>query len=135
MDPNSPALLASHESWRCVRSKDKEGWLALMADDICMEDPIGVGPTNPTGEGVQGKAHLSGFWDQNIGPNDIQIEAHESFAAGLEAAHVMTLTTSFPNGVKMTVHGIFTYRVNEAGKLRNLRGYWSLEDSKIEQPA
>ena len=30
----SPALTASQNSWRCVHAKDKEGWLALMADDV-----------------------------------------------------------------------------------------------------
>ena len=48
---------------------------------------------------------------------------------------MLTLTTSFPNGVKMTVHGIFTYRLNDAGKIQRLRGYWSLADSKVEHPS
>ncbi len=56
MDPNHPALLAARSSWRCVMNKDKEGWLGLMADDVRVEDPIGVSPTNPNGEGIQGKA-------------------------------------------------------------------------------
>ena len=46
----------------------------------------------------------------------------------------MTLTTSFENGVKMTVNGIFTYRVDEQGKLTSLRGYWSLDETEIQQP-
>ena len=135
MDDQHPALVAARNSWRCVQAKDKQGWLELMADDICMEDPIGVAPpTNPSGEGMRGKAVLSEFYDKHMAPTTIAIETHESFAAGLESAHVMTLTTSFPNGAKMSVHGIFTYRVNDAGKLTSLRGYWSLEDSAFEQP-
>jgi steroid delta-isomerase len=114
-----------------VQAKDKEGWLALMSDDIVIEDPIGEAPTNPTGEGVRGKAEVAKFFDQNIAPTTIRIEAHESFAAGLESAHVMTLTTTFENGTGISVHGIFTYRIDEAGKLTNLRGYWSLEDAKM----
>jgi len=133
MDEQHPALVAARSSWRCVQAKDKQGWLELMADDICMEDPIGVAPTNPTGRGVRGKTELGEFYDENMAPATIAIETHESFAAGMESAHVMTLTTSFPNGVKMVVHGVFTYRVNDAGKLTNLRGYWSLEDAKVVQ--
>jgi hypothetical protein len=34
----------------------------------------------------------------------------------------------------MRVHGIFTYKINDEGKITNLRGFWSLADSKIEQP-
>lgn len=134
MDPNHPALVAARNSWRCVQAKDREGWLALMAPDIHIEDPIGVGPTNPTGKGIRGIEELKAFWEKNIVPPSIKIETHESFAAGNESAHVMTLTTAFPNGVKLHVHGIFSYRVNDAGKLTNLRGYWSMADAKIEKP-
>ncbi len=134
MDLTHPALLAAHNSWRCVMSKDKEGWLALMADDVRVEDPIGVAPTNPSGEGIQGKAALADFYEKNIASTQITIEAEESFAAGNESAHVLNLTTAFPNGVKMRVHGIFTYRINDEGMITNLRSFWSLEDSKVEQP-
>ena len=42
----SPALAASQASWRCVQAKDKDGWLALMTDDVVIEDPIGPAYTN-----------------------------------------------------------------------------------------
>ena len=45
MDTDHPALVAARNSWRCVMNKDKEAWLALMADDVCVEDPIGLAPT------------------------------------------------------------------------------------------
>src|SRR5262245_300075 len=135
MDPNHPALVAAHNSWRCVQAKDKERWLSLMAPDIHIEDPIGVGPTNPDGKGFRGLEAVSQFWDRTIATSTIRIQTHESFVAGLESAHVLTLTTSFANGVKVGVHGIFTYRVNEAGKLVHLRGYWQMADAKVEKPA
>ena len=69
-----------------------------------------------------------------MAPMRIVIETHESFAAGLESAHRMTLTTTFPNGGGMVVNGIFTYRVDDDGKLTNLRGYWALDESEIRQP-
>jgi steroid delta-isomerase len=133
MDPNHPALVAAESSWRYVQAKDRERWLALLAPDICIEDPIGVGPTNPDGKGLRGLEAVKGFWDKNIAPSSIRIERHESFAAANESAHVLTLTTSFPNGVKIIVHGVFTYRVNDAGKLTSLRGYWTMADAKIEK--
>lgn len=134
MNEDHPALVAARNSWRCVHAKDEEGWLALMAEDVCIEDPIGVAPTNPTGKGVRGKQAVREFWERHIAPATIRIEPHESFAAGSESAHVLTLTTSFANGVKAIVHGIFTYRLNDEGKVQNLRGYWAIEDMKIEQP-
>jgi steroid delta-isomerase len=135
MDPKHPALVAAQSSWRCVQARDRESWLALLAPDICLEDPIGVGPTNPDGKGTRGIEAAKAFWDRNIAKTSIRIETHESFAAASESAHVLTLTTSFPNGVKIVVHGVFTYRVNDAGKLVSLRGYWTMADAKIEKPA
>jgi steroid delta-isomerase len=131
---SNPAMLAARNSWRCVQAKDKQGWLDLMADSMVMEDPIGIAPTNPDGKGIQGKRAVSEFWDSTMSKVDIHIETHESFAAANESAHRMTLTTSFENGGGMRVNGIFTYRVDERGKLTNLRGYWTLEESEIQQP-
>jgi steroid delta-isomerase len=129
----NPAMLAARSSWRCVQAKDKRAWLDLMAEDIVMEDPIGIAPTNPDGKGIRGKQAVSEFWDRSMGQMDIAIETHESFAAGNESAHRMALRTTFPNGGEMRVNGIFTYRVNESGKLTNLRGYWALDETEIRQ--
>ena len=134
MDPKHPALVAAQCSWRYVQARDRERWLALLAPDICLEDPIGGGPTNPDGKGIRGLEAAKQFWDKNIATTSIRIETHESFAAGLESAHLLTLTTSFPNGVKIVVHGVFTYQVNDAGKLTHLRGYWTMADAKVEKP-
>ena len=133
MNEDNPAMIAARNSWRCVQSKDREGWLALMADDVCIEDPIGEAPTNPTGNGVRGKEAVGEFYDTNIGPNQLTVETHESRTAGNESAHVLTLRTRFPNGMTAIVRGLFTYLVNDAGKLTNLRGYWEMDDMRFEQ--
>jgi steroid delta-isomerase len=133
MNSEHPAMIAARASWRCVQAKDKAGWLSLMADDVCIEDPIGVAPTNPTGKGVRGKAEVADFWEKNIGPSEVRIETHGSRTAGpFESAHDLTLHNRFPNGVAAAVRGFFVYRVNEAGLLTNLRGYWDMQDMKIE---
>ncbi len=131
---SNPAMVAARNSWRCVQAKDKQGWLDLMADSMVMEDPIGIAPTNPDGKGIQGKQAVSEFWDNTMSKVDIRIETHESFASASESAHRMTLTTTFANGGGMVVNGIFTYRIDEAGKLTNLRGYWALDETEIRQP-
>lgn len=134
MPSEDAALVAAQQSWKAVQSHDKEGWLALMADDVCIEDPIGVGPTNPTGEGVKGKEAVSAFYDTNIRDASIVIETHESYYAGLESAHKLTLNTTLSNGVVSKVTSIFTYRLNEDGLITNLRGYWKLSDMSFTQP-
>ena len=59
MSPNTtehPARLAGLNSVRNVKAKDKAAWLALFADDAVIEDPVGVSPLDPSGQGHRGKA-------------------------------------------------------------------------------
>ena len=133
-EENPPALVAARQSWRCVQAKDREGWLSLMAEDVCIEDPIGVAPTNPSGLGVRGLKEVGAFWDRHIGPGSVRVETHESFVAGSESAHVLTLRTTLPNGYEASVRGVFTYRVNGSGKLEALRGYWTLSALLLVPP-
>jgi len=131
MTETHPAMVAARNSWRCVQSKLKDEWLALMADDVVIEDPIGRSPLDPDGRGHRGKEAARRFWDRNIGPSSIRIETHESFTCGAESAHVLTLTTTLPTGRSMQVHGIFTYRVDDAGRLVSLRGFWEMSDLRM----
>lgn len=125
----TPALAASQSSWRCVQAHDREGWLALMADDVVIEDPIGPSVTNPDGNGVRGKEAVAGFYDTNISINRLTITCEETFASSSpnEVAHILLLHSRFDGGFTSTVRGVFTYRVNDAGLIANMRGYWTLE--------
>jgi steroid Delta-isomerase len=125
----SPALTASQSSWRCVHTHDKDGWLALMADDVVIEDPIGQSYTNPDGNGLRGKEAVAAFYDANIGPNELRVTCEETFPSSSpnEIAHILVLRTTFENGMISTVRGVFTYRVDDDGLLTNLRGYWNMD--------
>ena len=135
MSEEHPAMIAARASWSAVQRKEKEEWLALMADEICIEDPIGVSPLDPIGKGHCGKQAVRAFWDRTIAPIQLRIEVARSFCAGQESAHLMTLTSSFPNGASAVVTGIFSYRVDDAGKLVALRGTWQMSDMKLHPPA
>ena len=132
----TPALAASHNSWRCVHAHDKEGWLALMADDVVIEDPIGKSFTNPDGNGMRGKEAVGAFYDANIGPNQLTVTREETFPSSspTEIAYILVLRTEFPNGFVATVRGAFTYKVNDAGLITNLRGYWNLDAMQFSEP-
>ncbi len=136
MSEDSLAMKASRASWAAVQSNDKDAWLGLMRDDICIEDPIGPAPTNATGDGIQGKAAVAEFYDKNIGPAKIVVETHESFPSSspFEVAHILSLHTTLPNGVVSHVRGVFTYKSDEAGLLTNLRGYWDMGVMSFDQP-
>jgi steroid delta-isomerase len=125
----TPAMIASQNSWRCVQAHDREGWLALMADDVLIEDPIGQAITNPDGTGVHGKDGVAAFYDTNIATNNLSITCEESFPSSspLEVAHILVLSSRFEGGLTSTVRGVFAYRVNEDGLLANMRGWWNMD--------
>ena len=131
----APVVTASQASWRCVQSGDREGWLALMADDVTVEDPIGEAVTNPDGTGVRGKEALAAFYDANIGPNTLTVTCEETFPSSspTEIAYILVLHTVFPNGFTATVRGVFTYKVNDEGLITNLRGYWNMDAMEFGQ--
>lgn len=131
----TPALAASHESWRCVQTHDREGWLGLMADDIVIEDPIGTAITNPDGNGVRGKEAASVFYDTNIAVNNLTVTCEETFPSSSpnEVAHILSLHSRFEGGFTSTVRGVFCYRVNDDGKITNLRGYWNMDAMQFGQ--
>jgi steroid delta-isomerase len=131
----SPALTASQASWRCVQAHDREGWLALMSVDVVVEDPIGPSVTNPDGTGVRGKEAMAAFYDANISANQLRITCEETFPSSSpdEIAHILVLRSRFEGGFTSTVRGVFTYRVDEAGLIANMRGYWNLDVMQFGQ--
>jgi steroid delta-isomerase len=122
-------MAASQSSWRCVQAHDREGWLALMSDDVVIEDPIGVAVTNPDGQGIRGKEAVGAFFDSVIAANQLTISCEESFPSSSpnEIAHILVLHSKFEGGFTSTVRGVFTYRVNDGGLITNMRGYWNMD--------
>ena len=131
----SPALTASQSSWRCVQAHDRAGWLALMADDVVIEDPIGKSVTNPDGTGVRGKDGVAAFFDTNIAANQLTITCEETFPSSSpeEIAHILVLHSKFDNGLTSSVRGVFTYRVNDEGLIASMRGYWNLDAMTFDE--
>lgn len=131
----TPALAASRASWRCVQTHDREGWLALMAADVVIEDPIGKSVTNPDGQGVRGKEAVAAFYDTNIAVNDLTVTCEETFPSSSpnEVAHILVLRSKFDGGVTSAVRGVFCYRVDDDGLIANMRGYWNLEGMQFGQ--
>ncbi|NNH69640.1 SnoaL-like domain-containing protein [Nocardia uniformis] len=120
-----PARLAGLASQSAVRGKRKDEWLALFAPDARVEDPIGVSPYDPVGEGHTGRAAIAAFWDKAIARSDIDFRFSDSYACGDEVAFIGTIRSA-RQGVAVEVDGAFTYRVNEAGKIVALRAFWEL---------
>lgn len=127
-----PARAASQRSIAAVEAGDREAWLALFTPDALVEDPIGVSMFDATGEGHRGIEAIGAFFDMAIAPNQIRFAIERSHAAGNEVANVGAITTTLPDGSKAIVEGVFTYRVDDEGRITALRAYWRDEDITFE---
>ncbi len=122
-----PARDASLASMRAVEAGDREAWLALFAPDAVVEDPIGVSPMDPSGQGHRDPDAIAAFYDSMIGPNEVRFRIERSHAAGDEVANVGTITTTMADGTVVHTDLVITYRVGDDGKVLALRAYWELD--------
>jgi ketosteroid isomerase-like protein len=122
-----PAHIAGQRSRAAVAARDKDAWLDVFADDAIVEDPIGPSHFDPEGKGHRGKDAIAAFWDKAIGPTDrIEFNFVDTFQCGNEEANVgnIVITTG---GYQVTAEGVFTYKVNDDGKMTALRAYWEVD--------
>jgi steroid delta-isomerase len=119
-----PAQAAGLRSAELAMAKNKSAWLALYADDAVVQDPVGVSPLDPTGEGHRGKEALGRFWDMAIAPGKLTMRIRESYPSGDACANVVTITNELPAGGSVTTDCVIVYRVNGAGLIVSLNAYW-----------
>lgn len=118
--------LAGKRSREAAMAGNKEAWLALFADDAIVEDPIGPSHFDPEGKGHRGRDEIAAFWDKAIAPNKLEFNFVDTFCCGNEEANVGTIVIT-TGGYQVTTEGVFTYRVNDEGKLVALRAYWEVD--------
>lgn len=130
MSSEHPARRAGLASQAAVRAKHKAEWLSLFADDARVEDPVGVSPYDPVGEGHSGHTAIAAFWDKAIEPSAIEFTWADSFACGAEAAFTGTIRSARAD-VVVEVDLVAVYRVNAAGKIIALRAFWELARARV----
>ena len=122
-----PARAAGLASQAAVRARDKDAWLALFAADGIVEDPIGPSGFDPEGKGHRGPEAIAAFWDMAIAKtDDIEFRFGDSFACGNEVAFIGTIRSTL-GGHRIDADGVFTYRVDAAGKIAALRAFWEVD--------
>ncbi len=115
-------------SLSAVKRQDREGWLALFADDAVVQDPVGKSPLNPDGLGHRGKAAIGAFYDNVIAHNkSFDFKINQSIECGDEVANHATFTITFPNGNTNTMDLIILYKANAEGKVASLRAFWEFD--------
>ncbi len=115
-------------SMTAVEARDRDGWLALFADDAIVEDPIGPSAFDPEGKGHRGADAIAAFYDNVIGANEsIRFDIRQSFLCGDEIANVGVIRIIVAAGVVVEVDGVYTYRCSPDGKIAALRAYWETD--------
>jgi ketosteroid isomerase-like protein len=126
MNPEAPVHLAGKRSREAAVARDKDTWLALFADDAIVEDPIGPSHFDPEGKGHRGKEAIAKFFDVAIAPSELEFNFAETFQCGNEEANVGNIMIT-ARGFRVIAEGVFTYRVNDEGKIVALRAYWEMD--------
>ncbi|BBZ31556.1 nuclear transport factor 2 family protein [Mycolicibacterium confluentis] len=122
----SAVHLAGERSRAAATAHDKEAWLALFDDDAIVEDPIGPSHFDPEGRGHRGLDAISRFYDMAIAPSALTFHFEKTYQCGDEEANVGHIVIETA-GYRVVAEGVFTYRVNDAGKLTALRAYWEVD--------
>ncbi len=131
-DAPHPARLAQQAALRCAIAGDKDGWLALWADDCEIHDPVGPSIFDASGAGHHGRAGIEHFWDVAIAPvSRFDVEVRTSHACGDSSAQEATFATTFPDGTRAEIDLVTVYRVDEAGLITSMRAYWELEQVRV----
>jgi steroid delta-isomerase len=122
-----PARVASWRAIDAITRSDKERYISLYAPDGVIHDPVGKSAVDPTGEGHRGHAALARFWDSQIATaGDLSFVVHTSVANDDQVANSFSMVMQLPTGDTRSMECIFIYRVNEAGLLLRVAGYWEV---------
>ncbi|NLV78486.1 MAG: SnoaL-like domain-containing protein [Rhodococcus sp.] len=136
MSEEHPARVASRASQAAASGKRKDEWLALFADDACVEDPVGPSGFDPEGTGHRGHDAIAKFYDMTIANTDsLEFLVDDVLVCGDECVNIGTIRTTIAGQI-IDAEGVFVYRVNSDGKLVSLRAFWEVERAmKTARPA
>jgi steroid Delta-isomerase len=92
-----------------------------------IHDPVGRSSLDPTGSGHRGRKELAKFWDENIARiGGLSFRVHTSLATDNQVANSFTMIMQLSEGETNSLECIFIYRVDEAGLLLYVGGYWEM---------
>ena len=125
------ALEMSKKSMATTEAKDRDGWLALFADDAVVEDPVGPSFVDADGKGQRGKEAITAFYDNVISQSEsLKFSIRQSIECGDEVANIGELRITLAGNQVGIVQLVNIYKVNSEGKLVSLRSFW--EQDKLE---
>jgi steroid Delta-isomerase len=128
-----PARVASWRALDAIVRRDRARYISLYAPDGVIHDPVGKSDLDPTGSGHRGHSALGRFWDQQISTiHNLSFVVHTSLATDHRVANSFTIRMERSDGNESTsMECIFIYRVNDAGLLARVTGYWEVPDHDV----
>lgn len=103
--------------YRAETEKDRAAWLALFAENIVHEDPVGVA----TRTGLEGVGQL---WEMVEGA-DVDLRLLEDvIVCGNEAVAIMASETGPAGARRKTAPIVDHFVFDEAGKITNVRAFY-----------
>jgi steroid delta-isomerase len=123
MSSSKQANLATIETFLAsYRVKDVTARIALFADDIWFDDPVGTPP-------ILGKAAMNQYFvDTVAGGWDIDLVPQKIIVNGNEAASITEVTASVGGSAPMTTTIVQTFIFDDAGKIKTLRVFADTPD-------
>lgn len=125
--PQTPARAASVKSMQLAVAGKGEEWLDLFAEDAVVQDPYGVSPMDPKGQGHRGKEAIRQFCAAHIRPDGNGFEIRQTLTSGDACVNVGTIFTRRPDGKVQWSEVVNVYEVDEQGKITLLRSYWDFD--------
>src|SRR3974377_2055122 len=98
------ALEMSKRSMAMSEAKDREGWLALFADDAVVEDPVGPSFVDREGKGQRGIQAIADFYDKVVSQSEaLKFTIRQSIECGDEVANIGEIRITLPGNQVGTV--------------------------------
>ena len=105
-------------SLRRTKERDRDGWLALFAEDAVVEDPVGGKSRH---EGIDAIAR---FYDTTISTMEsFEYEIERTYLCGSEAAMVIGFHIEI-GGSRLDMDVVNIYAATDDGRIRSLRSFW-----------
>ena len=103
----------------------RPGWLCSPTTPF-VEDPIGPSHFDPDGEGPPRQGGHREVLRHGIAPSQLEFNFAATYQCGNEEANVGNVVI-VASGYRVVAEGVFTYRVDDEGKIVALRAYWELD--------
>ena len=102
---------------KTMEAGDRDGWVALWADDAVHHDP----PSQPPHVGQDA---IAAFWDEiHLLTETFSYDVRDVWVVGDEAAMVFTLTIGLTGGMRLQFDAVEVFAVGDDGRITSMKAF------------